>query len=56
MREKAIDKVAGNDERRQMLNPRVTSDGSIDRFEVLRNNEEGHYKQSGAGYLFDPDF
>jgi hypothetical protein len=37
-REKAIVKVAANDERRQVLNPRVTWDGSIDRFEIFRNN------------------
>jgi hypothetical protein len=56
IREKAIGKVAANDERRQVHNPRVTWDGSIDRFEIFRNNVKGHYGQSGAGYLFDPDF
>jgi hypothetical protein len=28
----------------------------FDRFEVFRNNVEGHYGQSGAGYLFGLDF
>jgi hypothetical protein len=56
IREKAIDKVAANDERRQVLSPRVTWDRSIDRFEIFRNNLEGHYGQTGAGYLFDTDF
>jgi hypothetical protein len=45
-----------NDERRQFLNPRVIWDGSIDRFEVFRNNTEGHYGQIGAGYLIDTEF
>ena len=45
-----------NDERRQVLNPRVIWDGSIDRFEVFRNNVEGHYGKIGAGYLFDTEF
>jgi hypothetical protein len=56
IREKAMGKIAANDETRQVLNPRVTWDGSIDRFEIFRNNVEGHYGQSDAGYLFDPDF
>jgi hypothetical protein len=56
IREKAIGKIAANDERRQVLNPRVTWDGSIDRFEIFRNNVEDHYGQIGAGYLFDPEF
>jgi hypothetical protein len=56
IREKAIGKIAANDERHQILNSRVTWDGSIERFEIFRNNVEGHYGQSGAGYLFDPDF
>jgi hypothetical protein len=56
IREKAIGKITANDERRQVLNPRVIWDGSIDRFEIFRNNVEGHYGQIGAGYLFDPEF
>jgi hypothetical protein len=31
---------------------KVICDGTIDRFEVFRNNVEGHYGQIGAGYLF----
>jgi hypothetical protein len=31
-------------------------DGTIDHFEVFRNNVEGHYGQIGAGYLFDSSF
>jgi hypothetical protein len=53
---RAVAWAAVNDERRQVLNPRVVWDGSFDRFEVFRNNVEGHYGQIGAGYLFDPDF
>jgi hypothetical protein len=45
-----------NDERRQILLSKVTGDGTIDRFEVFRNNVEGHYGQIGAGYLFDSNF
>ena len=45
-----------NDERRQVLNPCIIWDGRIDRFEIFRNNVEGHYGQIGAGYLFDSDF
>jgi hypothetical protein len=45
-----------NDERRQVLPSRVIWDGTIDRFEVFRNNVEGHYGQIGAGYLFDLSF
>jgi len=56
IREGVLAKIAANDQRRQVLNPSVTWDGSIDRFEVFRNNVEAHYGQSGAGYLFDPDF
>jgi hypothetical protein len=44
-----------NDEWRQVL-PKVIWDGTIDRFEVFRNNVEGHYGQIGAGYLFDSSF
>jgi hypothetical protein len=40
-----------NDERRQVLPSRVIWDGSIDHFEVFRNNVEGHYGQIGAGYF-----
>jgi hypothetical protein len=44
---------AVNDERRQVLPSKVIWDGTIDRFEIFRNNVEGHYGQIGAGYLFN---
>jgi hypothetical protein len=47
---------AVNDERRQVLPSKVIWDGTIDRFEVFRNNVEGHYGQIGAGYLFGSSF
>jgi hypothetical protein len=47
---------AVNDERRQVLPSKVIWGGTIDRFEVFRNNVEGHYGQIGAGYLFDSSF
>ena len=47
---------AANDERHQVVPSRVIWDGSIDRFEVYRNNVEGHHVQIGAGYLFDAGF
>jgi hypothetical protein len=50
---------AVNDERRQVLPSKVIWDGTIDRFEVFevfRKNNEGHYGQIGAGYLFDSSF
>jgi hypothetical protein len=47
---------AVNDERRQVLPSKVIWDGTIDRFEVFRNNVEGHYGQIGAIYLFDSSF
>jgi hypothetical protein len=47
---------AVNDERLQILPSKVIWDGNIDRFEVFRNNVEGHYRQIGAGYLFDSSF
>jgi hypothetical protein len=36
---------AVNDERRQVLPSKVIWDETIDRFEVFRNNVEGHYGQ-----------
>jgi hypothetical protein len=56
IRKRSLGKIAANDERRQVLNPRVTWDGSIDLFEIFRNNVKGYYGKSDAGYLFDPDF
>jgi hypothetical protein len=47
---------AVNDERRQALPSKVIWDGTIDRFEVFRNNVEGHYGQISAGYLLDSSF
>jgi hypothetical protein len=40
----------------QALTSKVIWDGTIDHFEVFRNNVEGHYGQVGAGYLFDSSF
>jgi hypothetical protein len=34
----------------------VCQAGTIERFEVFRNNVEGHHGQIGAGYLFDSSF
>jgi hypothetical protein len=45
-----------NDVRRQFLPSKVIWDGTVDRFEVFRNNVEGNYGQIGAGYLFDSSF
>jgi hypothetical protein len=47
---------AVNDERRLVLPSKVIWDGTIDRFEVFRNNVEGLYGRIGAGYLFDSSF
>jgi hypothetical protein len=44
---------AVNYKRRQVLPSKVIWHGAIDRFEVFRNNVEGHYGQIGTGYLFD---
>jgi hypothetical protein len=45
-----------NDERHQVLPSKVIWDGTIDRFEVFRNDVEGHYGQFGADYWFDSSF
>jgi hypothetical protein len=47
---------AVNDERRQVIPTKVIWDGTIDPFEVFRNNVEGHYGQIGIGFLFDSSF
>jgi hypothetical protein len=47
---------AVNDEMRQVLPSKVIWDRTINRFEVSKNNDEGHYGQIGAGYLFDSIF
>jgi hypothetical protein len=39
-------------EKRQILPSKVIWDETIDRFEVFRNNLEGHYGQIGVGYLY----
>jgi hypothetical protein len=44
------------DERRQVLPSKVIWDGTIDCFEVFRNNVEGHYGKIDAGHLFDSNF
>jgi hypothetical protein len=40
----------------EVLTSKVTWDGTIDCFEVFRDNVEGNYGQIGAGYLFDSSF
>jgi hypothetical protein len=45
-----------NDESRQVLPSKVIWHGTMDRFEVFRNNVEDYYGQIGAGYLFDSSF
>jgi hypothetical protein len=45
-----------NDERRQVSPSKVIWDGTINHFEVFRNNVEGHHGQIGPGYLFDSSF
>jgi hypothetical protein len=55
-RRRTISAVAVNDERHQVLPSKVIWDGTINRFEVFRNNVDGHYGQIGAGYLFDSSF
>jgi hypothetical protein len=47
---------AVNDEWRQLSPSKVIWDQTINHFEVFRNNVEGHYRQIGAGYLFDSSF
>jgi hypothetical protein len=47
---------AVNDEMRQVLPSKVIWDGTIDHFEVFRNDVVGHYGQIGYGYLFDSCF
>jgi hypothetical protein len=56
VKERTRTMLAVNDERRQVLPSKVIWDGTIDRFEVFRNNVDGHYGQICAGYLFDSIF
>jgi hypothetical protein len=44
---------AVNDERRHILPSKVIWDGTIDRFEVFRNNVEGHYLERGVDCYVD---
>jgi hypothetical protein len=48
---RAMARIAANDERRQVLNSRVIWDEDFDRFEVNRNNIEGHYGKIGTCYF-----
>jgi hypothetical protein len=56
LKERTRTMSAVNDEKRQVLPPKVIWDRTINRFEVFRNNVEGHYGQIGAGYFFDSSF
>jgi hypothetical protein len=56
IKERSYALSAANDKRHQVVPSRVIWDGSIDRFEVCRNNVEGYHGQIGAGYLFDAGF
>jgi hypothetical protein len=56
VRERTRTMSAVYDQRSQVLPSKVIWDGTIDRFEVFRNNVEGHYGQIGAVYLFDSSF
>jgi hypothetical protein len=47
---------AVNDKRRQVLPSKIIWDGTIDCFEVFRNNVEGYYGKIGSDYLFDSCF
>jgi hypothetical protein len=47
---------AVNDESHQELPSKVIWYGTIDHFEVFRNNVEGHHGQIDDGYLFDSSF
>jgi hypothetical protein len=47
---------AVNDDILRVLPSNIIWDGIMDRFEVFRNNVEGHYGQIGAGCLFDSSF
>jgi hypothetical protein len=56
VKERARTMSAVNDERLQVLPSKVIWDGTIDRFEVFKNNVEGNYGQIGVRYLFDSKF
>jgi hypothetical protein len=44
IKSRAAARAAVNDERHQLLNPRVIWNGSFDQFQVFQNNVEGHYE------------
>jgi hypothetical protein len=52
-KERTCTMSAVNDER---LPSKIIWDGTIDRFEVFRNNVEGYYGHIGDGYLLDSSF
>jgi hypothetical protein len=56
VKERTRSMSAVNYERRQLLPSKVIWYGTINRFEVFRNNDEVHYGQIGAVYLFDSSF
>jgi hypothetical protein len=56
VKERTLTMPAVNDQRRQVLPSKVIWGGTIDRFEVFRNNVEGHHGQIDAAYLFDSKF
>jgi hypothetical protein len=48
--------TAANDKSCQILPSKIFWHGTIDRFEVFRNNFESHNGKIGAGCLFDSCF
>jgi hypothetical protein len=57
IRQRSANNSPVNNERCHVISTTVNWDESIDRFEVFRNNAEGHYGQSATGYyLFYSDF
>ncbi len=48
--------ASGKDISRAVLPTRVMWDGDLGTFESFQNKVEGHYGQTGAGYLFDSEF
>jgi hypothetical protein len=55
IRQRATNNSPLHEDRLQIFNPRVIWDGSVDCFDVFRNNVDDNSGQSGAAYLFDPD-
>jgi hypothetical protein len=56
VKEKTRTMSAVNDKMRQVLPSKVIWDGTIDRFQVFRNNVEDHYGKICSGYWFDSSF